>query len=104
MARANNNKTLVENRKARHDYFVEEAMEAGIDGFEAWCPEHDEATSEKFASLAKKNGILAIGGSSFRGRHNRSCVTLGTIVTPEDKFTEFSNYKAKIRRQKAKAE
>lgn len=31
MARANNsNKTLVENRKARHDYFVEEAMEAGI--------------------------------------------------------------------------
>lgn len=30
MARANNNKTLVENRKARHDYFVEETMEAGI--------------------------------------------------------------------------
>ena len=30
MARANNNKTLVENRKAKHDYFVEEAMEAGI--------------------------------------------------------------------------
>ncbi len=31
MARANNsNRTLVENRKARHDYFVEEAMEAGI--------------------------------------------------------------------------
>ena len=30
MARANNNKTLVENRKARYDYFVEEAMEAGI--------------------------------------------------------------------------
>ncbi len=30
MARANNNKTLVENKKARHDYFVEEAMEAGI--------------------------------------------------------------------------
>lgn len=31
MARANNsNKILVENRKARHDYFVEEAMEAGI--------------------------------------------------------------------------
>ncbi|MGG7165598.1 SsrA-binding protein SmpB [Clostridium ihumii] len=25
------NKTLVENRKARHDYFVEEGMEAGIE-------------------------------------------------------------------------
>ncbi|SHE33352.1 SsrA-binding protein SmpB [Clostridium fallax] len=30
MARIKNNKTLTENRKARHDYFVEEGMEAGI--------------------------------------------------------------------------
>lgn len=31
MARKTDNKTLTENRKARHDYFVEEAMEAGIE-------------------------------------------------------------------------
>lgn len=32
MARKNDtNKTLAENRKARHDYFVDEAMEAGIE-------------------------------------------------------------------------
>lgn len=31
MAREKTNKTLVENRKARHDYFIEEAMEAGIE-------------------------------------------------------------------------
>ncbi|MEQ8153664.1 MAG: SsrA-binding protein SmpB [Clostridiaceae bacterium] len=32
MVRKNNdNKTLAENRKARHDYFIEEAMEAGIE-------------------------------------------------------------------------
>ncbi|WP_040210378.1 SsrA-binding protein SmpB [Clostridium polynesiense] len=31
MARKNENKTLAENRKARHDYFVEEAMETGIE-------------------------------------------------------------------------
>ena len=30
MAKETTNKTLVENRKARHDYFIEEAMEAGI--------------------------------------------------------------------------
>ncbi|HCQ89613.1 SsrA-binding protein SmpB [Clostridium sp. Marseille-Q7071] len=30
MAKKLGNKTLVENRKARHDYFIEEAMEAGI--------------------------------------------------------------------------
>lgn len=31
MAKEKVNKTLVENRKARHDYFIEEAMEAGIE-------------------------------------------------------------------------
>lgn len=31
MAKETTNKTLVENRKARHDYFIEEAMEAGIE-------------------------------------------------------------------------
>ena len=31
MATETGNKTLVENRKARHDYFIEEAMEAGIE-------------------------------------------------------------------------
>ena len=30
MARNNNENSLAENRKARHDYFVEEAMEAGL--------------------------------------------------------------------------
>lgn len=31
MVRKVENKTLAENRKARHDYFIEEAMEAGIE-------------------------------------------------------------------------
>ena len=31
MARVKNSNSLAENRKARHDYFVEETMEAGIE-------------------------------------------------------------------------
>lgn len=31
MSKETGNKTLVENRKARHDYFIEDAMEAGIE-------------------------------------------------------------------------
>lgn len=31
MAKSKENKTLAENRKARHDYFIEEAYEAGIE-------------------------------------------------------------------------
>lgn len=30
MAKSKDNKVLAENRKARHDYFIEEALEAGI--------------------------------------------------------------------------
>ncbi|HSN59254.1 MAG TPA: SsrA-binding protein, partial [Clostridiaceae bacterium] len=31
MKKESRNKVLAENRKARHDYFIEEAMEAGIE-------------------------------------------------------------------------
>lgn len=83
---------------------IEKAIEGGIDGFEAWCPDHSEEIALKIAELASKKGLLAIGGSNFHGRYNKYCVSIGSVTTPEDKFTEFSNYKAKIRRQKAKAE
>lgn len=83
---------------------VEKAIEGGIDGFEVWCPDHSEEQMQKFAALAAENGLLSIGGSNFHGRYNKHCVTVGSVSTPEDKYAEFSNYKAKIRRQKAKAE
>lgn len=83
---------------------VEKAIEGGIDGFEVWCPDHSEEQMQKFAAIAAENGLLSIGGSNFHGRYNKHCVTVGSVSTPEDKYAEFSNHKAKIRRQKAKAE
>lgn len=83
---------------------IERAIEAGIDGLEVWCPDHSEETSIKLSELASEKKLLTVGGSNFHGRYNKYCVSIGSVTTPEDKFTEFSNYKAKIRRQKAKAE
>lgn len=83
---------------------VERAIAAEIDGLEVWCPDHSEEASRMLCELAEQKGLLTVGGSDFHGRYNKYCVSIGSVTTPEDKFTEFSNYKAKIRRQKAKAE
>lgn len=81
---------------------VEKLIEAGLDGIEAWCPQHSEETAEALAKFAKKNGLLAVGGSDFKGRYNQYCVSIGSCTTPEANYSEFANYKAKIRRQQKK--
>lgn len=81
---------------------IEKLVAAGLDGIEVWCPQHDKETTERLAKFAKKNGLLAVGGSDFKGRNNKYCVTLGSYTTPEANYSEFANYKAKIRRQQKK--
>ncbi len=78
---------------------LQRLMAAGLDGIEAWCPQHDEETSARLAAFAKKNGLLAIGGSDFKGKYNKHCCSIGSCTTPESNLSEFMNYKAKIRRQ-----
>lgn len=84
------------------DAVLDKLIKAGVDGIEVWCPQHDEAKTAELAAFAKKNGLLAIGGSDFRGRNNKHCVSIGSYTTPEANCSEFMNYKAKIRRQQKK--
>ncbi|MGN1169142.1 MAG: PHP domain-containing protein, partial [Acutalibacteraceae bacterium] len=44
---------------------VESLVAYGLDGIEAWCPQHTVQQAESFADYAKKNKILATGGSDF---------------------------------------
>ena len=81
---------------------IEKLVAAGLDGIEAWCPQHNDEISLSLAKFAKKNGLLAIGGSDFKGRNNKYCVSIGSFTTPESNYNEFANYKAKIRRQQKK--
>jgi predicted metal-dependent phosphoesterase TrpH len=78
---------------------LEKLVAKGLDGIEVWCPQHDENMTEELAEYAKKHNLLEIGGSDFRGRNNRICVTIGAYTTPEQNFNEFINYKSKVRRQ-----
>lgn len=81
---------------------LEKLVKAGIDGIEVWCPQHDESTTAELAVFAKKNGLLAIGGSDFRGRNNKHCVSIASYTTPDANYSDFMNYKARIRRQQKK--
>lgn len=81
---------------------LDKLIKAGLDGIEVWCPQHDEAATAELATFAKKNHLLAVGGSDFRGRNNRHCVSIGSYETPEANFNELNNYKAKLRRQQKK--
>lgn len=81
---------------------LEKLIKAGLDGIEVWCPQHDEETTAELAVFAKKNNLLAVGGSDFRGRNNNHCVSLASYITPDANYSEFMNYKAKVRRQQKK--
>ena len=78
---------------------IERLVAHGLDGIEAWCPQHSEQQAESFAAYAKKHKILATGGSDFHGRFNLECVTLGTHTTPDKQLSELQSYKAKMRRK-----
>ena len=53
---------------------------------------------------AKKHKLLAIGGSDFHGCFAEHNSKLGDVTTPEANLNEFLGYKAKVKRQKRRAE
>lgn len=80
------------------DGMLEKYVSMGIDGIEAWGPDTSEENSLKLASFAKKNGLIATGGSCFRGLYNRQALTLGSYVTPKTQLQELLGFKAKQKR------
>ena len=82
---------------------MEKLIEAGLDGIEVWTPDHSDEQTEYLAAFAKKNKLLAVGGSDFHGRFNTRCVTLGSYSTPEKQLSELLSYKARLRRKQKQA-
>ena len=76
----------------------------GLDGVEIWCPEHSDEQVEYLTAFAKKNKFLSVGGSNFRGRFNKKCVTIGSYQTPDKQLSELNGYKSKLKRKLKAAE
>lgn len=77
---------------------VSRFMKAGLDGIEVWHPSAEEKDSEALLQLAKKNKLLATGGSSFRGLYNKKLLSIGDYTTPDQQMKELLSFKAKQQR------
>ena len=50
---------------------IEEFIRYGIDGIEAYHPNHNYRLQRNYLEYAAKNGLLATGGSDYHGREGR---------------------------------
>ena len=82
---------------------MEKLVKAGLDGIEVWTPGNTEEQTQYLAAYAKKNKLLATGGSGFKGRFNTECVSVGSYSTPEKQFNDLMSYKARQKRKKKAA-
>ena len=86
------------------EQFLDSLVEKGLCGVEAWHPQISAEQTEFLLKYAKKHKLLAVGGSDFKGYFAPHNSKLGDVVTPEQNVNELLGYKAKIKRQKRKAE
>jgi predicted metal-dependent phosphoesterase TrpH len=61
---------------------LESLVKSGLQGIEAYHPEHDERTRRKCLSLAEKYHLIATGGSDFHGAASGEGGDLGSVVVP----------------------
>ncbi len=60
----------------------------GLDGIEAYYPQHDQATTARFLQLAKRHALLVTGGSDDHGDVNEGRL-MGTIRLGSDHVDEL---------------
>lgn len=65
------------------DALVEELLRSGIEGVEAYYPNHDEEDTKRYLAMADKYHLLVVGGSDFHGISTRHPNKLG-IFTVDD--------------------
>ncbi|HXE71514.1 MAG TPA: PHP domain-containing protein [Candidatus Nitrosotenuis sp.] len=64
------------------DALLEELVEAGLQGVEAYYPQHGPLEVQRYAQFALRRGLLVTGGSDFHGPEARYRVQLGEMALP----------------------
>ena len=77
---------------------LEALLEQGLNGVEVWHPTADKAATDMLLAFAKRNKLLMVGGSEFRGMYTPGSVSLGAYLTPKTQLNELLGFKAKQRR------
>lgn len=69
------------------DELVEKLLDLGMDGIEAYYPEHDEAEAAKYVDMAQRRNLIITGGSDYHGLSARHAIELGEFKL-DDKYAE----------------
>lgn len=63
------------------EWVIDALIGEGLDGLEAWHPEHSSHQSQRFLDLARSQGLLVTGGSDCHGGR-KGRVLLGEVKLP----------------------
>lgn len=66
----------------RREGALHATVAAGIDGIEAWHPDHSPADTDRMVELARKNRLLVTGGGDCHGGRKQGRVYLGEVTVP----------------------
>lgn len=83
---------------------IDELLECGLDGIEVWHPDNTAEQQEKLLELTKSKGILAVGGTDFKGMYSKKAICIGEHTAPDTAIKALMSYKAKMKKKKAAAE
>lgn len=84
---------------------MEELAGAGIlDGIEVYHPENTPEQEDELKKFAKANGLLALGGTDFKGMYSKKTVSVGDCMTPDADLKALMSYKSKMKKKKAATE
>jgi predicted metal-dependent phosphoesterase TrpH len=67
---------------ARCISILPDLIEQGLQGLEAFHPEHDIGTSRRFVEIAETHSLIVTGGSDFHGDVTGTHAGLGSITVP----------------------
>ena len=56
----------------------------GLDGIEAYYPQHSRAEAEWFCQAADRLGLLITAGEDFHGPYSEKFIQIGTLAIPPE--------------------
>lgn len=77
---------------------VEDLIEEGVMGIEAYCHDHDQAKEDHFSGLARRHGLLITGGSDYHGEMLEKTFRLGDLKVPYACYEALEAARARMTR------
>ena len=81
----------------RHDDWVHEFAEAGLDAIEAYHSEHDPPMTATYLAIARRLHLGISGGSDYHADGSHGAAALGAVALPAAEFEDLQRRAARRR-------